>query len=226
MKSAGNNRGNRETPGPPYPRTGVFDWLAPVYDLFMWFLGLPLGGEDRVRKKVINEFAPLKGKRVVELFCGTASLSIMAAKAGATVTGVDLSKGMLRVAGEKSRKENLDLALVRADTTSLPFVDNSFDGVLISLGLHEVTEADCERVVKEAYRVLRQRGRAVIFDYHRARGVTGFFERVFCFFIEEETVKGWLAIDIQGLLRKTGFRDFRRTYLSKGALQIITVERK
>jgi ubiquinone/menaquinone biosynthesis C-methylase UbiE len=197
-----------------------------LYDLFMWLLGLPLGGEDRVRTKVLGELAPLEGKRVVELFCGTASFSIMAAKAGATVTGVDLSKGMLRVAREKSRKENLNLALVRADTTSLPFSDSSFDGVLISLGLHEATEADSERVVKEAYRVLKERGRAVIFDYHRARGVMGFFENVLCFFIEEETVKGWLATDIQGLLRKTGFRDFRRTYLFKEALQIITVERK
>jgi ubiquinone/menaquinone biosynthesis C-methylase UbiE len=211
MKSQGNNRGNREAPGPHYPRTGVFDWLAPVYDLFMWLLGLPLGGEDRVRNKVLGELAPLEGKRVVELFCGTASLALMAAKAGAIVTGVDLSKGMLRVAREKSRKEDLNLTLVRADTTSLPFSDNSFDRVLISLGLHEVTVSDCERVVKEAYRVLKQRGRAVIFDYHRARGVMGFFENVLCFFIEEETVKGWLAIDIQGLLRKTGFRDLLRS---------------
>jgi ubiquinone/menaquinone biosynthesis C-methylase UbiE len=205
----------------PHARTALFDSLAPLYDLFIWILFV--GSEQRFRKKVLGEITPLAGARVLELFCGTASLSIMAARDGAKVTGLDLSPGMLSIARQKSRKEGLRIGLVRADSVSIPFAENAFDGVLISLGLHETT--DCELVLKEVSRVLKQGGRAVIFDYHRAEGIVGFLQKLLLFFIEEETAVDWILTDIQGLLRKTGFRDFRRTYLFSRMLQVIRVER-
>jgi demethylmenaquinone methyltransferase/2-methoxy-6-polyprenyl-1,4-benzoquinol methylase len=196
----------------PHARTALFDSLAPLYDLFIWILFV--GSEQRFRKKVLGEITPLAGARVLELFCGTASLSIMAARGGAKVTGLDLSPGMLSVARQKSQKEGLRIGLVRADSVSIPFAEND-----------ETTQRDRELVLKEASRVLKQGGRAVIFDYHRAEGIVGFLQKLLLFFIEEETAVDWIRTDIQGLLRKTGFRDFRRTYLFSRMLQVIRVER-
>jgi demethylmenaquinone methyltransferase/2-methoxy-6-polyprenyl-1,4-benzoquinol methylase len=209
----------------PHTRTRVFNWLAPIYDLSMWLLCLPFGGEERLRKKVLREISPLQGAKVLELFCGTATFSIMAVRQGARATGLDLSPGMLDVARLKSQKEGLTLALVNADSVSLPFVEKAFDRVLISLGLHETTEGDRELVLKEVFRVLKEGGRAVIFDYHRAGGIAGLVQKLGFFFIEEETVHTWVRTDVQGLLREVGFKDFRRTYLFSRSFQIITVKR-
>jgi demethylmenaquinone methyltransferase/2-methoxy-6-polyprenyl-1,4-benzoquinol methylase len=209
----------------PHARTQVFNWFAPIYDLSMWFLCLPFGGEERLRRKVLKELAPFKGARVLELFCGTATLSFMAAREGARGTALDLSTGMLNVARQKARKEGLTIALVNADAISLPFVEKVFDRVLISLGLHETTERDCELILKEVFRVLKEGGRAVIFDYHRAERMAGLVQKLVFHFIEEETVHTWVRTDIQRLLRERGFKNFRRTYLFSRSLQIITVRR-
>lgn len=202
--------------------------MAPLYDLSMWFVGLFLGGEERIRRRVLAELGPpgeIEGKDVLELFCGTATFSLMAAKLGAHVTGMDLSRGMLKVARQKSLKECIRLDLVMADSAALPVRDNAFDAVIMSLGMHEVTADDAKRVVREVHRVLKQRGRALIFDFHGAGGAVGFFQRILLPMFEEPTVTAWLATDVQGLLREAGFKNFKRKFLVKGALQIITVER-
>ncbi len=206
-------------------RTLNFDLIAPFYDLGIWLVALFLGGEKRLREEFLKEAMPLEGKKTIELFAGTATLSLMASKYGARSVATDLSAPMLRVAAVKSKKQGLPLGLVRSDSACLPFRDGSFQLVLISMGLHEVDAKKAEAAISETARLLERGGRIVIEDYHNATGFTGFMERFFFMFTEGNEVREWLNSDIQGVLRSRGFKNFRRKFIHKGLLQLITAEK-
>jgi ubiquinone/menaquinone biosynthesis C-methylase UbiE len=197
-----------------------------LYDLGIWLLALLVGGEKRFRMRVIDEAGPLEGAKVLEIFSGTATLSLMATDRGANVTAIDISAGMLRVAGEKARKAGHGVGLVRGEAIRLPFKSGSFDTVMVSLGLHEAAARDVPVIAAEAHRVLKDSGRLVIFDFHRAEGRTGAVQKVFFSFFEDEDAWTWLATDVQTLLREAGFSEFRRKFLNRGVFQLITVEKR
>ncbi|OGP24049.1 MAG: hypothetical protein A2X99_08735 [Deltaproteobacteria bacterium GWB2_55_19] len=218
----------------------MYDWLAPLYDLGVWFAALPLGGEEGLRAPVLRELEagrvtgrerridkarPLEGRKVLEIFAGTGTLSIEAASLGARAIALDVTAGMLRVASEKARRAGVVVGFARADAESLPFPDGSFDGVMVSLGLHETEGPLVPLIIKEAARVLREGGRFVIFDFHRACGGAGFLQALFFAFFEGETARAWVRTDIQKALMDAGFRDFRRSFLKRGVFQLIAVQK-
>lgn len=202
-----------------------FDLSAPLYDLGLWFLTLPLGGEETLRRAVIDAATPLKGLNVLELCAGTASLSLMASKEGANVTAIDVSAGMLHIAREKARRQSRALRLVRGDVSMLPFQEQVFDRAIVSLGLHEVEPSNVPLILMEVHRVLKTGAKLVIFDFHKAFGWAGFVQSVFFTFGEGETARTWLKSDVQSLLREAGFKDFRRYFMLRGAAQLITVNK-
>ena len=55
------------------------------------------------------------GEPILELACGTGRLTIPLARKGLDVTGIDISKGMLKVAKEKVQREHLTCGLIHAD---------------------------------------------------------------------------------------------------------------
>src|SRR3989338_3368286 len=110
----------------PYYYRPAFDIFAPLYDLGMWLIGLPFGGERRLRSAVIEKMTPLQDCRILEMCCGTATLSLMAAENGASVYGLDITHGMLNVAQEKARNKGARLGLIQTDAISMPFKEKDF----------------------------------------------------------------------------------------------------
>lgn len=204
----------------------LFDLFAPVYDLSFWLIALPFGGEKGLRDKTIEEAMPLDGRSVLEAFAGTATLSLMALEKGADTVALDLSEGMLKAALEKARSSGARLKAVRGDSGRLPFREGSFDRVMASFGLHEAGPATVNEAMAEFHRVLKNDGRLVIIDYHRAAGGAGFVQKLLFTFVETDTAKTWVETDIQDLLRVTGFKDFRRKFLLRGGVQLITAVKR
>ncbi len=67
----------------------------------------------------LAEIMPLTGNRkIIDIGCGTGRHSVGLALMGYSVTGVDLSDGMLSVASEKARKAGAEVRFIRADATS------------------------------------------------------------------------------------------------------------
>jgi len=207
----------------PYYYRPAFDIFAPLYDLGMWLIGLPFGGERRLRSAVIEKMTPLQDCRILEMCCGTATLSLMAAENGASVYGLDITHGMLNVAQEKARNKGARLGLIQTDAISMPFKEKVFDRVVASMGLHEIPFDATRGVLKEIKRVLKDNGRFVIFDYHQGEGFAGFLQKIFFVFAEHGPAREFIRADLQRELREAGFKNFNRGLLAKGALQIITV---
>ncbi len=186
-------------------------------------LGLPLGGERKLRRPVIEAVEPVQGCTILELCCGTATISLMAGEIGAKVYGLDIARGMLRVADEKAHKQGIKIGLVEADAVSIPFKENAFDRVIVSLGLHEMPFDITRSIFKEVKRVLKEKGRFVIFDYHKGEGFAGLLQEIFLLFTEHETAKEFIKTDLQREMREAGFKKFQRRFLFRGTAQIVTV---
>src|SRR5262249_32081337 len=76
----------------------MFDRIAPVYDAMNRVM--TAGLDQRWRRLTVRAVAK-PGDRVLDACCGTGDLAVAAARAGATVTGLDFSPRMLERARRK-----------------------------------------------------------------------------------------------------------------------------
>lgn len=67
-----------------------------------------------------------KGRKTLELACGTARVAIPLAKAGVDISGVDVSKEMLAYAKEKTKKEQVEIKFYQQDIINLE-LEEKFD---------------------------------------------------------------------------------------------------
>ena len=100
------------------------------------------------------------GERVLDLATGTGNAALLAARAGASATGVDGAPRLLEVARERAAQDRLAASFVEADLQDLPFEDGTFDVALSVFGL--IFASDPNRAVAELLRVLTPDGRALV----------------------------------------------------------------
>jgi ubiquinone/menaquinone biosynthesis C-methylase UbiE len=122
------------------------------------------------------DFQGARGKRVLEIGVGLGTDFVRFARAGASVTGVDLTERAVGLVRRRLELEGLDADLRVADAESLPFEDGTFDRVYSWGVLHHTPET--ERAVREAIRVLRPGGDLCVMLYARHSWVAyGFWVR-------------------------------------------------
>ena len=149
------------------PLAGVragYDRWASVYD----HDANPLQAleEPRVREAL----GDVGGRDVLDLGCGTGRHSAWLSSAGARVTAVDFSEGMLQEARRKV--PGGQVRFIAHDLNEpLPLCDASFDAVVSGLVLEHLR--DLSRFFAEAHRVMRPFGRAVVSAMHPAMFLRG-----------------------------------------------------
>lgn len=123
--------------------------------------------EQALKSRLLDIAGVAPGQTVLDLGCGTGTLVAMAARRGATVTGIDADPRMLARAAPKM--DGLDVRLIEGFTTAVDLPEASFDCVISSLFFHHLeTEAKRETLLRSA-RWLKPGGRLVVADFARPR---------------------------------------------------------
>jgi SAM-dependent methyltransferase len=122
---------------------------------------------------LVERLAPGHSEHWLDLACGAGDVAFHAARAGAIVTGSDLSPTLVETAQRRATEHGLDLTLEVADCQSLHYPDASFDVVSSSVGV--IFAPDHERVASELARVCRPGGRIGLTAWRRESGVGAMF---------------------------------------------------
>jgi ubiquinone/menaquinone biosynthesis C-methylase UbiE len=99
------------------------------------------------------------GESAIDVGCGTGTVALLAARAGARVTAVDPADRLLGVARSTAEREGLTVQFLAGDAASLPVPDLSMDAVLSNFAA--VFAPDPAAAIAEMARVLALRGRIV-----------------------------------------------------------------
>ena len=125
-------------------------------------------GRLRTIKQLIARNYVAEGTRVLEIGCGTGTLTTLMAKQGATVTGIDASPMMLAEAQKKIAAENLaeHVTLKHMDATLVGdrFPLASFDLIVSTLVFSEFSPDEQRYVLEACARLLAPNGRLLIAD--------------------------------------------------------------
>ena len=114
---------------------------------------------DGLEKRAMDRLVPSaeKGRRLLEVGCGTGHWSQYFVDRGFDVTGIDLSEQMIQVASGKNIAGSCFLV---ADGENLPFADGQFD-VAVAITMLEFTTHP-NKVLSEMARCVRTRGGTLI----------------------------------------------------------------
>ena len=146
----------------------LFDRIAPTYDGLNH--GLSLNIDKRWRRKTVALMPPVE--HVLDVAIGTADLTIAMLRGGKAqrVTGIDLSREMMRIGEEKISnllpsmgRQGGAVDFLYANAQSMPFEDDSFDGVTCAFGCRNFSDLDAG--LREMYRVLRPGGQVTILEF-------------------------------------------------------------
>jgi SAM-dependent methyltransferase len=110
-----------------------------------------------VADRLVETIDVLPDERVLDVACGSGNAALAAARAFASVTGVDFVPALLERGRIRAAAEFLEVEFVEGDAQELPFEDGSFDVVVSTFGA--MFAPDQERTASELLRVARPGGR-------------------------------------------------------------------
>jgi len=151
-----------------------------ILTILGFYLHATLRGKFAVWAGMLDTLNLRGDERILDMGCGRGAVLLMAAQHLTTgrAVGVDLWRGVDQSgnSAEATRRNAVAegvadrVELHSGDMIALPFEDNSFDLVLSSLAIHNISgDAGREKAINEAVRVLRPGGRLLIVDVRATR---------------------------------------------------------
>ena len=141
----------------------MFDNISGDYDGLNRLISF--GADLKWRRKVVDYVHGTGAENALDIATGTGDLAIkMAEKGIKSVTGLDLSAGMLEMGRIKVDKRGLKdrVEMIQGDSENLPFEDSSYDAVTVAFGVRNFE--NLEQGLSEIFRVLKKGGSLVVLE--------------------------------------------------------------
>lgn len=143
----------------------LFNAIAGRYDFINSVLSF--GMHNGWRHKMCQKLPQLGQIEGLDLATGTGDVAIEMVNDPrvVSVTGLDMSEGMIAHGVEKLKDKGLTdkIELVHGDAQEIPFEDASFDSVTMSFGIRNVPDAS--KCLRDAFRVLKPGGRMIVMEF-------------------------------------------------------------
>ena len=223
----------------------VFTEIAEYYDEMndIMSMGMVKGWHKFMMKKAGN----IHGKKCLDVGTGTGEIAFYVARTageGSSVTGVDITPGMLKIAEKKEAELDLPVKIdwQVGDALNLQFEDNTFDLVTSGYMLRNV--CNILQAVSEMHRVLAPGGKVIVAELSKPQNrVVRYFYNIYMKRIKKMGAKydkgkkidgrqsayEWLTSSIEGfpygedmvkVFRAAGFKDAHFHVKSFGAVNI------
>ena len=188
------------------------------------------GSDQKAERELVDRLGIVPGQVVVDLGCGTGSFAREAARAGARVHAVDVSKAMLDYVEEAAHREGTpDLHVKHSGFLTLDALPNSVDVVVSRFALHHLPDFWKQVALLRLCQVLRPTGKLYLLDVvfsfeaelyepsieawlQRMPELSGFSRQDFETHVREEyNTFGWV---LEGFLVRAGFEIVEQSYLA------------
>lgn len=128
-----------------------------------WIPYMQAGGYPFLTRYV--DMKGLKGKKVLDIACGTGVLTEQFVRMGAQVTAIDITQRAIELTRKRLALYNLPGTVLEADAQRLPFPNEHFDFVCAWGCLMHMP--DTEKAIAEIYRTLKPGGKFLAMMYHK-----------------------------------------------------------
>ena len=142
----------------------IHSW-ARYYDTVVGIISL--GRERRFRKAALELVEIKPGMNVLDVGCGTGSLTIEARRKMGNegqVVGIDPSSNMIDLAQDKAAKAGVAIDFQVGVIEKMDFPDDYFDLVLSSLMMHHLPDELKQAGLQEVFRLLKPKGTLLIIE--------------------------------------------------------------
>ncbi len=129
--------------------------------------------ERSVKRALIENSRVPQGATVVDLGCGTGTLTVWLKQQypSARVIGLDADPAILEFARAKADAAAIDVEFVEGDASDIPFATRSVDRIVSSLFFHHLQPNIKKRVLSESFRVMAEGGELHISDWGKPKNI-------------------------------------------------------
>ena len=160
----------------PYLPAAGKDWLLPFYDPMVKLLG-----GDSARKMLMEQAGLRAGQRILEVGCGTGTLTLMIKRLEPAVeaVGMDPDPKALARARAKAARSGAEVRFDEGFGDELPYPEASFDRVFSSFMFHHLPAGEKGKFLESVRRVLKSDGSFHMLDFEEGGGGHGWLAHLF-----------------------------------------------
>jgi ubiquinone/menaquinone biosynthesis C-methylase UbiE len=138
---------------------------APTYDSLM--KRMTFGRERELRETTVNLAWMKPGDCVLEVGCGTGTLTLAAKRrvgSSGKVFGIDIIPTMIELSERKASLAREEITFQLASIADIPFPENTFNVVMCSFMIFHMSEKVRQKGMTEIFRVLKPQGCLLVLD--------------------------------------------------------------